>query len=285
MKKIVIIPNMSKDRAAFVTAEAVSVLKSVGITSYIEKKYSESLKVENAVFYTDFPTDAELLIVVGGDGSVLDASPYAVKNNIPLIAINLGKVGYLSEIDPSDLSVLKKLATNEYDIKEKMLLSVKRITDGGEEEISKLALNDVVVSQHTELGVAKIKIGDSIGNTVRYRADGVLFSTPQGSTSYSLSAGGPVVAHDVDTIIMTPICPHSFFNRSVLFNSNEEISVKNCGKVPLSVSVDGRCLATLAEGDMAQVKKADKKIKILTFSKNSMFTNLFKKMGVLEELN
>ena len=181
--------------------------------------------------------------------------------------------------------MLSRLSTGKYGIKEKMLLSVSKLGCESEVFTNKYALNDIVISQHTELGVAKIKISDSLGNTVKYRADGVLFSTPQGSTSYSLSAGGPVVAHDVDTLIMTPICPHSFFNRSVLFNSNEVITVENLGKDALAVSVDGRCLDVLGEGESCAIKKACKKIKILTFSKNSMFANLFKKMGVLEELN
>ncbi len=285
MKNVVIIPNVSKERAPSVTGEAVKLLCEIGISSYIDRKYADKISAKGVNFYDDFPSDAELLIVVGGDGSVLDASPYAVKNDIPLIGINLGRVGYLSEIDPSELSLLKRLAVGDYTIQEKMLLSVRKRGKETEVSFDKYALNDVVISQHTELGVAKIKIQDSLGNTVKYRADGVLFSTPQGSTSYSLSAGGPVVAHDVDTLIMTPICPHSFFNRSVLFNSNEEITVKNLGQDPLEVSIDGRRLDELSEGESCAIKKACKKIKILTFSKNSMFANLFKKMGVLEELN
>ena len=281
MKKVVIIPNLNKDDNLKVTRTVTDRLVGNGISVYL----SEGLlgaEGRNAVKYKEFPGDAELIIVVGGDGSVIDASKYAVENDLPILGINLGKVGYLAELDADKLDQLDLLSRGEFVISEKMLLEAEKL---GEGDLARLAVNDVVVSHESYLGIADMKIEDSIGNCVKYRADGIIFATPQGSTAYSLSGGGPIVAHDVESIVMTPVCPHSFFNRSVLFNSDDEISITNIGTTELNISIDGRCVGNLSGGQTCKVKKAKTKIKMIAFSKNSMFSNLFKKMRLLEDMD
>lgn len=280
MKKVVIIPNLNKDNDFEVTNRVISKLQENGIVAYIKENYN--IDGTYAVGYKEFPTDAELIIVVGGDGSVIDASKYAVEFDIPILGINLGKVGYLAELDVENLNQLDLLASEDFVISEKMLLESEKI---GEGEFSRLAVNDVVVSHDSYLGIADMKIEDSMGNCVKYRADGIILATPQGSTAYSLSGGGPVVAHDVESIVMTPVCPHSFFNRSVLFNSNDEISITNTGETELNISIDGRCVGSLSACQTCKIRKSKIKIKMLTFSKNSMFSNLFKKMRLLEDID
>ena len=146
------------------------------------------------------------------------------------------------------------------------------------------AVNDVAISRDGFLHIADLKIEDSIGNAVKLRADGVILSTPQGSTAYSFSSGGPIVAHDVESILLTPISSHSFFNRSVLFNSSDVIRVTNIGELSLNVSVDGRFVGALSSGESCEIKKAQSVFKILTFTKNSMFSSLFKKMRILGDI-
>ena len=164
-----------------------------------------------------------------------------------------------------------------------MLLSVELPCLGKTSD--RYAVNDVTVAREGFLHIADIKIEDSIENAVKIRADGVILSTPQGSTAYSFSAGGPILAHDVESILLTPVSPHSFFNRSVLFNASDVIKVTNVGSLPLNVSVDGRNVASLAPGEHCNVKRAPKNIKILTFKKNSMFSSLFKKMRILGDID
>ena len=108
-------------------------------------------------------------------------------------------------------------------------------------------------------------------------------ATPQGSTAYSLSSGGPIVAHDVDGILLTAVSPHSFFNRSVMFNSSEVIKITNLGMDPIHISIDGRCRGNLDTNEYCTVFKSEKKIKMLAFEKNAMFSKLFKKMRILED--
>ena len=274
MKKAIIIPNAKKDIKLSVTCAVIEKLSSLGIAAYISKDYEN--KVSGALFYEEIP-DADFIIVVGGDGSVIDASCIAISLEVPLLCVNLGKVGYLSAVEPDKLELFNKLSSGEYTVENKMLLEVVGERNG------RYAVNDIVLSHESYLGIADIGLEDSAGNSIKYRADGVILSTPQGSTAYSFSAGGPVVAHNVCGIIATPICAHSFFNRSVIFSAEDEIRLVNISGDDLNCSIDGRYYKTLKTGEYITVKKAEKMLKMISFSENSMFSNLFGKMKMLEE--
>ncbi len=281
MKNILLIPNKNKD-LNYVTSEKVAgLLKSNGACVYTENYISELSELTKTY---DASVKLELIIVIGGDGSILDSSRLAIENAVPILGVNLGKVGYLSEIDVENLDSLNKLFSGEYAVDDKMLLEVSFTTDGKVEKSERLALNDVIIGHDTFLGIADFRLKKSDSETVRYRADGIIFSTPVGSTAYSLSAGGPIVAHDIDSILVTPIAPHSFFNRSIIFNSDECLEVVNNGATELNVSIDGRLFKTLNEGDKCTVKKSEKRLKVLTFNKSNMFSTLFKKMKILEDV-
>lgn len=279
MKKALIIPNIVKSGADTLTASVVAKLTDIGILSEVKGDFWRDKDAEPNL---DFSTDADVIIVIGGDGSVLDAAKYSYEHGIPIFCINLGKVGYLSEVEPTALDTLDALVSGEYFIDEKLLLEVTYSNNPG---VKQYAVNDVVISHDSFLGIANIHLEDATGNAISYRADGLIIATPQGSTAYSLSAGGPVVAHNVESIIVTPVCAHSFFNRSVLFNSSDEIKVKNLNNDILKVSTDGRLSFELAPEEFVSIKKASVGLKTVSFSKNSMFSNLFKKMRILEENN
>lgn len=283
MKNIVIIPNPTKDFGLSVTKKLIEKLVSYGLEVHIEKQYSNA-NLRRVNFYELFPHDAELIIVVGGDGSVIDASVTAISQNIPILGVNLGKVGYLSEVEPDNLDVLSGLLGEEYRIEEKLLLTVSCLKNGETFSSQRLAVNDVIISHDTFLGIADFRLENENGECVKYRADGMILSTPAGSTAYSLSAGGPIISHDIDSITATPICPHSFFNRSIVFKSTEKIKLKNESDTDLNVSVDGRYFLNLSKGDECIVKMSEKKLKMLTFNENNMFSTLFKKMRILEDV-
>lgn len=283
MKNLVIIPNPTKDLGLSVTKKLIQKLLSYGVAVYIEEQYSD-IDLPSLNFYESFPNIAELIIVVGGDGSVIDASVIAISKNIPVLGVNLGKVGYLSEVEPDNLDIFEKLFSGDYKIEEKLLLSVSCKKGGEVLNSQRLAVNDVIISHDTFLGIADFRLENGSGECVKYRADGMILSTPAGSTAYSLSAGGPIISHDIDSITATPICPHSFFNRSIVFKSSEKIKIKNESDTDLNVSVDGRYFLNLSKDDECKVEMADKKLKMLTFSENNMFTTLFKKMRILEDV-
>ena len=280
MKNLVVIPNVTKDAGLTVTHQVVKRLLDLGFCVYLHSdvKYT----CDGIVTYDELPESIDMMVVIGGDGSVIDASVLAVERDIPILGVNLGRMGYLTEVEVDDIAELDKLASSEYSVIEKMLLSVElpkgKICD-------RLAVNEVTVARDSFLHIADIKIEDSINNAVKLRADGVILSTPQGSTAYSFSAGGPILAHDVEGILLTPISAHSFFNRSVLFNSSDVIKVTNVGSSPLNINVDGRSIGALLPNEFCNVRRATKNVKILTFKKNSMFSSLFKKMRILGDIN
>jgi len=283
MKRIVIIPNPQRDEGLSVTKKLAELLIARGAAVYLDKKYDSTLPLE-LERYSEFPSCSDLIIVVGGDGSMLDASVLALKYDLPLLGVNLGKVGYLSEVELDELNLLGRLISGEYTVDEKMLLTVSKISGNDIISCERLAVNDVIISHDTFLGIADFSLENSVGDSLKYRADGLILSTPAGSTAYSLSAGGPIVSHDIDSITVTPICPHSFFNRSIIFKSTESIKVKNNSSTPLNVSVDGRYFSSISHGEECIVKMADKKLKIITFCENNMFSTLFKKMRILEDM-
>lgn len=283
MNNVVIIPNMTKEKALDVALLLTDKLSQMGLSLFSCEEYRGVFggRVE---YYKEFPSQADLIIVVGGDGSVLDASVTAIAADVPIVGVNLGKVGYLSEVEPDNLDVFSRLLTGEYSIEERMLLAVAYESDGRITEASRLAVNDVVISHDSFLGIADFKIENSLGEGVKYRADGIILSTPSGSTAYSLSAGGPIIAHNLNSILVTPVCPHSFFNRSIVFNAEECVTVTNNGEGELNVSIDGRYFSKMKKGDRCAVKASSRKIKMLTFSKNNMFSTLFRKMRIMEDV-
>ena len=282
MRTVVIIPNLKKDSSLTVTEKVAKKLRSLGMRVLLDEKYKE-YSITGVEYYNDLPA-ADLIVVIGGDGSVIAASAYAVSADIPILGVNLGKVGYLTEVEPDALSVLDGLVKGEYFVEDKLLLSVECKRGGEIYTTDSLAVNDVVISHNEFLGIADFKVENSLGDCVKYRADGIILATPQGSTAYSLSAGGPIISHDLDSIIVTPVCPHSFFNRSIVFSANERLKVTNDGESDLNVSIDGRLFTVLNKGDECTIYAAERKMKMITFSKNNMFSTLFRKMRILEDI-
>ena len=283
MKKAIVLPNRTKDPDFSFTKRVIERLLDIGFLVYIDEKYID-LSSGDATIYSNLPNDADLIIVIGGDGSVIDASTIAVELDIPLLGINLGKVGYLTAVDPDNLDLLNGLVDNSFGLVEKMLLySEKSDSHGRLFACNRLALNDVIICRDSYLGIADFKVENSCGDSVAYRADGVILSTPAGSTAYSLSAGGPIISHTLDSILVTPVCPHSFFNRAIVYGPEESIRITNLSDTVLNISVDGRIFDSLSRGESCLVKRSSKKIKMITFTESNLFATLSKKIKQLHD--
>lgn len=281
MNKVIIIPNPTKDKDLSVTERIVKKLSELNIEAYVDRQYSEEL---SKVTMDSDALGADMIIVVGGDGSVIDASGLAAELDIPILGVNLGRVGYLSEVEPSELDVLERLAGGEYVTEKRLLLQTEKISpDGSRISSSRLAVNDVVISHNDYLGISEFRVENGRGDGVRYRADGVIVSTPLGSTAYSLSAGGPIISHSLDSVTVTPVCPHSLFNRSIVYDAGECITISNLKQTPLNVSVDGRLFTELGYNEACVIRKAEQRLKIITFNENNMFSTLFSKIKNLED--
>ena len=282
MKRIFIVTNPNKDVDYAVTKKTADFLQSHGAEIFMFSSEDRS-NIHGCSYTADYPDGIDLVIVIGGDGSFIDAAVYSERSDAAIIGVNLGKVGYLNEIEPDEIESLAKIFSNEYKIVTKMLLEVLVGDKNGSSSVERLAVNDVVISNQEHLEISDFVVYSKDGG-VRYRADGAVISTPQGSTAYSLSAGGPVVSHDAGAIILTPIAPHSFFNRSIVFGENELIKVKNTSSKNLNISVDGRLVHELMPGAKISVRSSNKKLKVMTFKDNNMFSNLFSKMQILEDI-
>ena len=283
MKNILLIPNLKKDKELTVTKRVAKILSDKGAICYVDGSFAADFDAPISL-YTPQSDAIDLIVVIGGDGSVIDASVTAVELDAPVIGVNLGNLGYLAEVELDALFVFDKIFTGEYRVEEKMLLSVEVLHEGRLISSDRLAVNDIIVSHENFLGIAEFLLTNSAGESLKYRADGIIISTPAGSTAYSLSAGGPIIAHELDALTVTPICPHSFFNRSIVLNPREELKLYNTGRSTLKISVDGRLFAELLPMDECRVKMADKRLKMLSFSSNDTFSTLFGKMRRFENI-
>ena len=282
MKNIVLIPNPVKDVGLRVTEKIVKKLISLGVQP-VSWAVPGLEKIDGLRIVTEEPDSADAVVVIGGDGSVIDASGLAIRLNAPLLGVNLGRVGYLTECEPDNLSQLERLAGGDYEIANRLLLHTELIDACGNVTSSeRLAVNDVVISQDGYFGIANFTVENSRSECVKYRGNGVIVATPIGSTAYSLSAGGPIISHGLDSITVTPVCPHSFFNRSIIFEPGEVITICNTGDLALNISIDGRSFATLNTDERCRIYQSSHKLKMITFTTNNMFTALFDKIRALE---
>ena len=155
--------------------------------------------------------------------------------------------------------MLDGLSSENYHIEERLLLAVECKNGDFLHMAERFAVNDVVVSHNDFLGIADFRVENSRGDRVKYRADGMIVSTPAGSTAYSLSAGGPIISHNLESIIVTPVCPHSFFNRSIIFSAGEKLKITNVGESDLNVSIDGRYFSVLKKNDYCSIFAAERR--------------------------
>ncbi len=283
MNRIIVIPNTLKDPDLSVTVKVIEKLAEFELIPMVSDSFSGKIG-DKAKYFSSFPKDADMILVIGGDGSVIDASKIAISLDVPLLGVNLGNLGYLSEVEIDQLDVLKKLKTGDYIVAEKMLLETEISKNGTNTVAERLAVNDVIISHSDYLGIADICLENSMKEAVKYRADAVILATPAGSTAYALSSGGPIISHNLDSITATPVSPHSFFNRSIVYGASEELKVSNIGRTTIKVSIDGRYYDSLENGDYCLIKKSDKRFKMLTFSENNMFTTLFNKLKILSNI-
>ncbi len=278
MNKIALKINAQKDKDFSLAKEVLAHLSAFCEKIYVEDAYAELLGGKVQPYVADsFASDAELLLVLGGDGTMLHAARTAVKRGIPMLGVNMGRVGYLASVECSELSELSRLERNDFFEKEHMMLRISVHKQSGEELLLGYALNDVVIDGKGHLADIRLYNGE---HSLDYRADGLIVATPTGSTAYSFSAGGPVMDEGMEAICVTPVCPRSFFSRSLLFAPDSLLCIENTGERvgDLDVSVDGHTHLPLSYGDCVCVSRAEKGVRILTLKERNLLKVLCTKM-------
>ncbi len=260
--KLLLMPNLEK-AGVFSCVESICELMSGEATLLMADAKKEYFKGLDITFgdFESLLSECDFCVAIGGDGTIIHVAKHAMPLNKPVIGINLGRLGFLSAIEPKELSFLKKLKTGEYITEERMMLSVIHNNK------SYFALNDVVLSKGALSKMIDLDVscnGVSVGS---YRADGIVFSTPTGSTAYNLSAGGPVIDATVECIAMTPVAPHSAFSRSIIFNADSEITVTPASEErEVYLTVDGEEGIPVNLGDKVNIYKSEKNVKLINFS-------------------
>ena len=280
MDKIILLPNREKDPEFVLSLRVLEVLRGFCTRVYTEAGNTELIKA-GAVAYPDasFPADAELLIVLGGDGTMLHAATEAARLDIPLLGINMGRLGYLASMDPSEIETLTSLASDAYIEQKRMLLDVSLQKANGEEIPLGCALNDMAIDGGGHLADLRLYEKQSY---LDYRADGLIVATPTGSTAYSLSAGGAVLDETMDAFCVTPICPRSFFSRSLVFSSDAALRIVNMstrGDVA-RISLDGSTSIPLEAGDSVVACRSERHARILTLKPRRLLEVLSTKMNM-----
>lgn len=217
----------------------------------------------------------DLVVAVGGDGTMLGAAHLAIEWDVPVIGFNLGTLGFLTEADPGQLEdVVGRLINAEYSISERLTIAASvdgRLVHG---------INDVVIEKidSTRLVILEVTIDGTLFAT--YRADGLIFATPTGSTAYSFSAGGPVIDPRVDSLVLTPVAAHSLFDRPVVLPSNSQIEVVVRRDRPVRVNVDKTALGQITEGDTVRIAAGERPVRFVTFNSTSFAGLVRDKFGL-----
>lgn len=209
-------------------------------------------------------TDFTIGVVLGGDGTLLRAAKQLLEADRPLLGVNLGHLGFLTEVEVPDLyPALSAFLSGDYDLDERYMLSARILREG--RELARYhALNDVVVTKGPFARLVNLETFVGPHYVATYPADGLIVSTPTGSTAYSLSAGGPILSPDLSIMVMTPICPHSFFDRSIVIDGRQRITIRvHAPHRETFVTVDGQEGLPIEDGDEVAVEACERKVKLL----------------------
>lgn len=278
MKHFLIYTNKHKDKELRTTQNIRTYLETKGQKVSIKITSAEEKETDS------IPLDVDCILVLGGDGTVLQAARETKALHIPLIGVNLGTLGYMTQIEPDQLhEALDKLIAGDYEQECRMMLNGKvYFADGVTEE--GWALNDIVIARSGSLQIIKFNIYVNGQFLNDYSADGVIITTPTGSTGYNLSAGGPIIEPKAKLIMLTPICPHTLNQRSIIFSPEDIIEIEIAegkeGKVQtVEASFDGAHTIALSAGDRVRIVKSQDSAEFIQLNKVSFLKVLHKKMS------
>ena len=285
MRKFALLTNYSKDKRLVYTRMIKTYITENGGSYWIPRYISEPDKDGDQRYdFSDMPEDIECVLVLGGDGTLLQAARELLQRHIPLLGINLGTLGFLTSAEKSELpKCLDSVLDDSCSIDERMML--EGVAYHGSEKIQmNIALNDVIIARAGFSRLVELKIYVNGELLSIYNADGIIVSTPTGSTGYSLSAGGPIIFPQTDVIVITPICPHSLQARSLVVSGEDRIMIeigrrRKTQKEEAMVTFDGRSAQELETGDRIEIYKAQETTQLIRLKGRSFYQVLQNKIG------
>ncbi len=284
MNKFYVIANSQKDMD-FAMADKISeYIIEKGGTCVCQKRDigKEGIKY-NSADASLIPEGTECVIVLGGDGTLIQAARDLSSINVPVFGINIGTLGYLTEIDMEQaFPSIDRIMADEYNIDTRMILR-GRVYRGDDKLYSDIALNDIVINRMGSLKIINFDIFVNGEYLITYPADGLIVSTPTGSTAYNLSAGGPIVRPQTDCIVMTPVCPHVLNKSSVIFGGEDVLEVRmtqsRSGVEERVVTFDGTDYINLVSGDRIVISRSDTRASLIRIGKHNFLQILRNKLS------
>lgn len=278
-KKIILCPNPSRDHGMKATRAAEAILHEMGFRTVVCSPFKD--QKEGAFGDYDvrpLPQEmktADLLITFGGDGTILHLAKLVALNQVPVLGINMGGLGFVAELEASELDALRKLKDWDFEIEQRMMLDVSVVRDG-RQIYTNLGLNDAVIREGPISHVIHLKISSDGRHLADIAGDGVIVATPTGSTAYSLSAGGPVVEPVAKTMVVTPICTHNMRFSSYVLSPEHTLTVEleRNGRKPVFLFVDESRAFTLRSDDKIVVRKSKYVTRLVRLTERS-FCEIF----------
>lgn len=286
MKKIAVIPNPLKDTGYIETRKIIEYISSFNCDVFIESIHKESLKpaISDRVKFAarrELFSESELIIALGGDGTIIEAAVEAAEYSVPIVGINMGTLGFLTQIETENYAALKDIIDGKFSVNECTMLDIDIVSESGEIVKSCRALNDLIISgsSHKMINTSTFINGTCMG---RYSADGIIVSTAIGSTAYSLSAGGAIMHPEVDAMIITPICPHTLKARSTVIpgSSTVEIIQTPPYRTKAVVNADGNVIYEISDSkEIIRIKKSEYTTLLVKLENTNFFDILRNKLS------
>ncbi len=284
IKNVLIWPNTGKKGIAYAIRQAAEIVREFGAQPILTECAIETgVKTDGFFVYSlkRAMTEADIVLVLGGDGTILamakDAAPYQV----PILGVNLGHVGFMSELEFPELRLISRVFSGDYTIDSRMMLDVE-VVRGGEIVYRTMALNEAIIKTGSIFRISLLDILCDREAVCSLHGDGVIIATPTGSTAYSLAAGGPIIEPSAENISVVPICPHGMQAKSYLFSPHREICVRPrfFNDATIFVSSDGRRGFELTDGDYVYVSKAAFDTRLIRVKGNSFYSLLNEKLSI-----
>ena len=285
--KIILSSNPYRDRGLRAALEARRILERAGASTVLclpfQPKRGDRVDLPRQVSLFSLERElpgADMLVCFGGDGTILHAARDATLHGVPILGVNMGSMGFMAELERSELAQLEQVARGNYTVEERMMLDVAVLR--GEKVISRdLALNDAVISKGSVARVAELEVlADQIQVTA-LTGDGVIVATPTGSTAYSMSAGGPIVEPTSQSIIVTPVCAHQLGARPMVLSPERTVTVRlpRGNRKHLYLSVDGGTAVRMSGGDRAEIRRSEYRTRLVQLAGRSFYQVINQKLG------
>ena len=274
IKTIGLIINSYKEQIVHIGRQVIALLREQNVHVLAMGEEADALKIP-AVQAEQFCNEAQIVLVIGGDGTMLRAARTVYGKEIPILGINQGYLGFLTEVEVEHLDkALEQLLSGSYQVERRMMLNATVYRDGVcIADVN--ALNDMVVTKGALSRIIRTELYLDNEMVERHYGDGLIFSTPTGSTGYSLSAGGPIVYPSVDVCIMAPICSHSLVSRPMIFSPDHTLTVRmESVGAPAMLTVDGQNGVELQQGDLIHIKKAEHDTCLVVLEQRNFFAVL-----------